>query len=209
MKKLLLLICCGFAVSTASAQVPTVGIKGGVNFATMSSSSSGSSSSVSTGTLTTFSAGIFVDFKAGSNWSVQPALLYTGKGASESASNENGSYTAKAKLFYLQVPLNFVYNVPVAVGTFYIGAGPYVAYGLSAKLEAHGNGQTVSQDIEFGDGEDQYKRIEAGATALTGIKFKQGLLLNLNYDLGLTSISNQTNVNTKNRVFGISVGYKF
>ncbi|MFD0792281.1 porin family protein [Mucilaginibacter litoreus] len=209
MKKILLSICCAFAVSATFAQTPTVGIKGGLNLASLTSSSNTSSSSITTGTLTSFSAGIFVDFKAGSNWSVQPALLYTGKGAKESGEFDETNITIKAKINYLQLPLNFVYNVNSVAGTFYIGAGPYLGYGLSAKLEGNSNGQSESDDIGFGDGEDQYKRIDAGATALIGYKFKQGVLLNLNYDLGLTDISNQSSSSTKTRVFGISVGYAF
>jgi hypothetical protein len=209
MKKILLLVCCAFAASTAFAQIPTVGIKGGVNFASLSSSSSSTAGTYNTGTLTSFSAGVFVDFKTSGNISIQPALLYTGKGAKESGEDSGTSYSVKAKINYLQIPVNIVYNVPVAVGTFYFGAGPYAAYGLSAKVEAAGSGQSQSIDVNFGDGEDQYKRIDAGITALAGLKFKQGLLLNLNLDLGLTNVSNQVDSSTKTRVVGLSVGYAF
>jgi hypothetical protein len=209
MKKILLLLCCAFAASTAFAQIPTIGIKGGVNFASLSSSSNAADGTYNTGALTSFSAGIFVDFKTGGSLSIQPALLYTGKGGKESADFDGSNVSAKAKINYLQVPVNFVFNAPIAVGTFFVGAGPYVGYGLSAKVEASFDGKTESQEVDFGDVKGQYKRIEAGATGIAGIKFKQGLMLNLNYDLGLTNISNETDSSTKTRVFGISVGYAF
>ena len=47
----------------AFAQLPTIGFKGGVNFATLNASASGTNLSITSGTLTTFNVGAFVDFK--------------------------------------------------------------------------------------------------------------------------------------------------
>jgi hypothetical protein len=209
MKKILLMLCCGLAASSAFAQKTTFGIKGGVNFASLSSSSSSTEGSYTTGTLTSFSVGVFADFKTESALSIQPAILYTGKGAKESGNISGTSYNVKANINYLQVPVNFLYNAPSRAGKFFVGAGPYAAFGLSAKVKASSGGQTESQDVEFGDGDDQYKRIDAGVTALVGFKFTQGALVSLNYDLGFTNISNQADNSTKTRVFGVSVGYAF
>ncbi|MCO5934413.1 PorT family protein [Mucilaginibacter sp. RB4R14] len=207
MKKLLLLLCCGFAASTAFAQRPTFGIKGGVNFAKTAFSIP--DKTISTGFTTTFAAGLFADFKVGNNVSIQPALNYTGKGGKLSDFDSEGT-TVDIKTYYLQVPVNVVYRVPVAIGNIYFGAGPYVGIGLSGKGKTTRNGNTESQDVKFGS-DAPNKRTEYGLNGITGLEFKSGFLIGLNYDLGLTNTNNLegTGVVAKNRVFGLSVGYKF
>jgi hypothetical protein len=206
MKKLVLAILAFGSALTASAQSKTTfGVSGGVNFAKIVVSLEGSSISASTGSLTTFSVGVFADAPVGSNLSIQPGLYYTGKGGSQSESGE----TSKLKLYYLQLPVNIVYNVPVSAGKLFFGAGPYAAYGLSGKQEATGES---SVDVKFGsDVSSDVKRTDFGATGLVGFNFTNGLLLKANYDLGLSNIlpTNEFGAKTKNRVFGLSVGYTF
>jgi hypothetical protein len=207
MKKLLLILCCAFAASTAFAQVPSFGIRGGVNFASLTASSG--SLSVSTGSTTTFAVGVFTDFKLGAV-SIQPALNYTGKGGHFAFEGLDGE--ADFKTYYLQVPVNVVYRIPAVIGNVYFGAGPYVGLGLSGKAKGTDeNGNSVSEDIEFGSDPGTFKRTDFGLNGIAGVEFKGGLILGINYDLGLSNISNDTgdSESLKNRVFGISVGYKF
>jgi hypothetical protein len=205
MKKFLLF--AGLIVASSLsvfAQSATFGIKGGVNFAQLHTSFSGTSSSVSTGSLTTFSAGPYADIQF-TNFSIQPALNFTGRGANET----EGDVHVQAKLFYLQLPIDVVYNVDIEPGVIYFGAGPYIAYGLSAKVKVSDSTGSQSKSVGFGSSEDKYKAIDAGANIVAGIKVDGGLLFAINYDYGLTNISNIAGNKTTNRVFGISVGYTF
>ncbi|RFZ95032.1 PorT family protein [Mucilaginibacter conchicola] len=205
MRKFLLSVCCAFAVSSAFAQVPSFGIRGGIGFAKLSASNG--NISVSTGSTTTFAAGVFADFKTGNNFSIQPALNYVGKGGNVS---DDGA-EVDIKTYYLQVPINVVYHVPAVFGHVYFGAGPYVAMGLSGKAKASDGTNSASEDIHFGSGADEFKKIDAGLNGIAGFEFKNGFLIGLNYDLGLTDIGNDgtSEVSTKNRVFGVSIGFKF
>lgn len=206
MKKILLSLCFLTASFAAFAQLPTFGVKGGVNFATLHATVDGVSGSGNSGSLTTFNVGAFVDFKF-DNVSIQPALNFTGKGGSSSVSiDEEAGSSGKVKLYYLQVPVNVVYHVPAAVGEFYFGAGPYVGVGVSGKAK---DDQGNSENISFGSTENDIKRTDFGANAILGFKFKTGFLINANYDLGLTNITNVNGVKLTNRVFGVSVGYAF
>lgn len=206
MKKLLLLIgliiasCNAFSQSSA-----TFGIKGGVNFAQLYSTFENTTGSAATGSLTTYSIGVFADVKISDKVSIQPGFNYTGKGGNE----KNGDSVIKAKLFYLQFPVNAVYHVEIDPGEIYFGAGPYLAYGLSAKVQVSDGKTSVSQNVGFGGGETKYQSLDAGFNALAGIKLDNGLLFDIHYDFGLTNVSNISGVNTTNRVFGISVGYVF
>ncbi|UOE51582.1 PorT family protein [Mucilaginibacter sp. SMC90] len=206
MKKTLLSLCLLMASFAAFAQLPTVGFKGGVNFATLHATVDGFSGSGNSGSLTSFNVGAFVDFKFG-NVSLQPALNFTGKGGSSSVSiDDEASASGKVKLYYLQVPVNVVYHVPAVVGDFYFGAGPYLGMGVSGKSkDDNGN----SESIKFGSGQDEIKRTDAGLDAIVGFKFKTGFLINANYDWGLTNITNVDGIKLTNRVLGISVGYAF
>ncbi|TSD66129.1 PorT family protein [Inquilinus sp. KBS0705] len=206
MKKIFLSITLVAVSVCAFAQSASLGVKGGVNFANLSAQSSGGSTTYTTGQLTTFSVGLFADIKF-AGLSLQPALIYTGKGGQEDDNNGN---VAQVKLYYLQVPVNLVYHIPAVIGNVYLGAGPYAAYGVSGKTKViTSGGSSVSDNVTFGDGIDDIKRTDIGLNGIAGIEFKNNFLIGLNYDLGLTNISNDNSVTTKTRVFGISAGFKF
>ena len=206
------------------AQLPTFGIKGGLNLAkfTLSASQDGQSISLSSKSLPTFNVGVFADVKLPlTNFSVRPELNYAGQGGRFSTTNTEGGVTQTAttdeKLYYLQLPVNLLYHVPVIVGDVYFGAGPYAAKGLSGKIVAKsddGNGgkSSTSMDIKFGSAEgDQMKSMQYGVDFVAGFKLKNGLLINLNYNLGLSNDvpTGGANGSNKSKVFGASVGYAF
>ncbi|MBK0380877.1 porin family protein [Mucilaginibacter segetis] len=205
MKKLLLSIALFSAVTTAFAQSASFGIKGGVNFADVAASSG--SFSATLGSLTTFSVGAFTDIKAGAI-SVQPGIYYTGKGfKTVTTSTESVSLDLK----YVEVPVNFVYHVPAVVGDVYFGAGPYAAIGVNGKAKAKSGSDSYEEDVTFGDGPEDIKKTDFGLQFIGGFHFSKGLLIGVNYDLGLSDISNDdsTDGTLKHRVWGISVGFTF
>lgn len=206
------------------AQLPSIGIKGGVNFATLSASGqannvvAGTNLQSSSGNITSFNVGIFADIKL-KNLSLQPAIFFTGKGGTFDGSTgalPDGSTSevhSKYSLYYIQVPVNLVYHFPVVLGEFYLGAGPYAGTGISGKLNLSAvNTKTGpfegSQDIKFGNESGDIKRMDYGVNAIGGIKLKTGIMFNLNYDLGLADILQQSDgTKMKTRVLGLSVGY--
>jgi len=227
MKKILL-IACFLIISLATfAQMPFIGVKGGLNIATITNPDGGNS--VSSSSIATFNAGVFVDFKFG-NFSLQPALNYTGKGGSytenlyyyfpdavpePNIANGSGAGTenVKEQLYYLQLPVNIVYHLPVVVGNIYFGAGPYIAQGLSGKItDSYSNASTVTtQKVTFGNSASDIKATQFGADAIIGFKSRSGILFNVNYDLGLTNDipASAGGSKSKSHVFGISLGYAF
>jgi hypothetical protein len=135
-------------------------------------------------------------------------LFYTGKGFK--FSDDNSSESAQIGLRYLQIPVNFVYHVPAAVGNVYFGAGPFAAFGLSGKAKATSGGTSMEEDVTFGDGAGEFKRTEFGLQGIAGFQLNSGFLIGVSYDLGLTNISNTSDEGSlKNRVFGVSVGFTF
>lgn len=245
MKKILLTICLAVASLTTFAQYydePTVtfGVKGGANMVNMQASIAGDfSASGTTKSIVTFTGGLFADIRIDDYFTLQPALLFTGKGGKmvdeiglniNIGEDEGADVTSitesKYTLYYAHVPLNLLYNVPAGDNKFYFGAGPYASYAITGKIKTTTTGAdeeagevngTTSRNVQFGDGEEQIKRLDYGVGALIGFKFYTGFSVNFNYEFGLASISTQKysdgesslTSKLKNRGFGLSVGYSF
>ena len=212
--------------STASAQTTTTfGVKAGLNFA---------SATNTTSAITSFLAGAFANVGLSKSLWLQPGLYYSGKGYKnyENVTYEVGRFLRdeKCTLSYLQLPLNLVYHRGIKQGSFFVGAGPFAAVALNGRLKGYIE-QPISNDasitmirtdynlkIEIGKDHsgrmDDYnasgiKRMDFGATALAGFAFNNGLLFNMNYDLGLTNIRSGNYGTIKTRTIGFSLGFNF
>lgn len=209
MKRTLLLICLAGVCSFSFGQSVKFGIEGGVNLSKLAASSSGLT--LTSSSVTGFRVGGVVDLGFG-NVSLQPGLFYSTKGGSYGSASDGG--TAKLTLNYVEIPVNLVYNIPVVVGKVFIGAGPYVAMGVSGKstttgaFTSSGSG-TESQDITFGSGANDTKNPDYGLNFMGGIRFKGGFVVSAGYGLGLGNLSNDNSASVKNRVISFSVGYFF
>ena len=237
MKKIILAALLAGSALSASAQfsqpaTTTFGIRGGLNLAHVQLGADGTSTTANTGKLTSFSAGLYADIAVNDGFSIQPGLFYSGKGFKLDGLNSSfdfgdefsGSSTgeAKTKISYIQVPVNFVFNVPTGAGKFYVGAGPFAAVAVSAKVTGYaeatvnfgGNTTTqredINQKVEIGS-DGGIKRFDYGATGLAGFRFTNGVSLNATYDLGLANISggDSEGGKMKTRTIGLSLGYNF
>lgn len=234
MKKQLLSTAVILAVSLGvNAQVKTSTnrggfmVKGGVNFSNISVTDNGRVDDANT--LTSFHAGIAYDIPFCNYFSLQPGLLFTGKGAKTQLGKEtdNFYYKATSNPMYLEVPLNFVAKIPTGTySNFFVGAGPYAAAGIAGKnkVETHTIGvvsnssndivysndnPTTSQEENYGYG--KLKRFDYGVNALAGVEFPK-FSIAANYGYGLAKINsgtdNSANDKGKNRVISLSLGIK-
>lgn len=200
-QKITLLILATVIVANAFAQKPSIGITAGIT-------SSSWKATVDNETETTdsrigFTAGIVAAIPISSNFSFMPALNYVQKGFLENMEDDD---KIEATLNYLELPLNFVYNRD----GFFIGAGPALSFGLSGKGKSTFNGETNEEEIDFGSADDELKATEFSANFLTGYQFKNGFLVSLNYNLGLSNVWNgEDGGKLTNRYFGFRIGYMF
>lgn len=195
MKKLFLFIAVALFIFNSNAQdKPTsddgikFGIKGGVNFATLT----GDTEDVKS--RTAFHFGAVVEIPVSDMFSVQPELLYSGQGAKDDSSDD------ELKLDYLNIPVMAKFYV--AEG-FSLEVGPQVGFLLSAKEEFDGE----SEDIK-----DFVKEIDFGVNFGVGYAMETGLNFGARYNLGLSDINDygeSFNDSIKNGVFQISIGYMF
>ena len=127
------------AATTAQAQASiSFGPRLGLNVSTISESGTPSGFNQQTKSIVGLQVGGTLNVGISENFSFQPSLLYTQKGAEFTGSDTDDtnrpyvtSFTATAtpKLNYLELPLNFVYTLGGQEG-FQLFAGPYVAVGV-------------------------------------------------------------------------------
>ncbi len=138
-------------------------------------------------------------------------LLFTTKGTKMDVSD----VTTKKNLYYLDLPLNVMFQHELGGITLIAQAGPYVGLGLFGKNKIDGKvlGVDISEeeDIEWGSDDDaDLKRLDFGLTFGGGVALNN-LTLGLSYDLGLANVSPSDNNGYKesHRVLKLSLGYRF
>ncbi len=183
------------------------GAKVGVNFANLNGSDAGSTSS-----RTGLVIGAYANIGVADIISIQPEVLYSMKGASQSLSVGGSTYTATVKLNYLDIPVLLKVNVPLSGGSSIrpsLFAGPSLGILLSSKTKVEGGG--VSQES---DTKSDTKSTDFGIVVGAGLGFgfaghEAGI--DARYQQGLTSLDKSTSskADVKNTLFGINLSVGF
>ncbi|QIH36089.1 porin family protein [Sphingobacterium sp. DR205] len=200
MKKLLLSAAILFGSLGAFAQGGLgYGLRAGVNIPKYSTSFGDTKSN------TGFFVTGYLDAPVSPYFSVQPGLSLQNKGA-KWLETSNGD--VKESVMSLDIPVNLVAKLPTGgSGNFFIGAGPYVGFGLSGKQKATGGDVKFEEDIEFGSGEGKHlKRTDFGVNFLAGYQLTNGFQINAGYGLGLTNLAPNSG-SIKNRVWSVGIGF--
>lgn len=135
--------------------------------------------------------------KKGSNFSLQPGLLFSSQGGRNSEVSEN------FRINYLEMP--FQLNYKFYSGGFNLKASlaPYVSYGLAAK------NKITNERIKFGKNADQLKKWDYGITPGLTITPIGNMDFFAGYKIGLNNISNVANETMYNRGFYVRMTIKF
>lgn len=166
-----------------------------------------------------FHVGATAEFPISNSVAFETGLLLSTKGFKESVKETDIGAILESKsslnLLYLDIPLTAKAYYNIGASKIYGAFGPYIGFGLSgkSKSEATFNGETQSdeQDVNWESGDsDDLKRLDYGLTVGAGMEFNS-FLIGLSYNLGLANISAVTDdgQKIKNKVFGLSIGYKF
>ncbi|TPG62266.1 porin family protein [Hymenobacter nivis] len=219
MKKVILpLALLAGIVGTANAQTGIkYGVKGGFNGATFSGTDS-KGSEYKAG----FAAGVFANFGVADNFSIQPEVLYSQKGASVDNFQGVSGTTFKSTLGYLDVPIMLRVNAGDAGKGLFFELGPQGSFVLHNRdfLQANGNkftDETTTRDLN---------KVMIGYVGGIGYQLTSGLSLGLRYTgdfskaykdgpsttLKASPTSNgflASNPSVHNSVFQFQVGYAF
>lgn len=217
-----------FLSSFISASAQSGQLRAGVNLANVSVTDDGHVDDARM--LPSFQVGIIGDFPlAGSILSIQPGLLFTGKGSKTESGSRNSSFYSKATTnpYYIEVPLSLVAKLPLGGGSrFFVGGGAYGAIGVAGKTKIENqtplttsntersikfsNDDPTTLDYEEGAGFGIMKRFDYGLNGTAGIEGK-AVVLGVNYGLGLAKLQSGTendDNNNKHRVLSITLGFK-
>ncbi|WP_343302991.1 porin family protein [Chitinophaga niabensis] len=172
-------------------------------------------------------AGLVADIHLIKGFYLQPQVLISKKGAKM----EQRAYLSfityigdqKTDLTYLELPVNLVYKMPLGTGKLVAGAGGYCARGISGKFDDRVSQTTpgnptykneISGKIRFENKIPAqheptyfYKKSDHGLNFMAGYEFKNGLIFNASYSMGLTDAFTPEPEIRRNRYFGLSAGY--
>lgn len=204
MKKIALFAITVVAATVSYAQLNTTfGIKAGPqnNLLVIRETGSGSDDERVAFTGFGFHVGGIADLGFTEHFSVQPQLLFTSKSVKIS---DESSFS----LLNIDIPINLFYKN----NGFFVGGGPNLSYGLSAKQKTDGS---PDQDLYDDDGGDApFKRFGFGVNIAMGYTFPGGFTLGANYTPILSNLVNEdggmgTDTEINPRAFGFSIGYMF
>lgn len=163
--------------------------------------------------------GASVDFPLNDFLSVEPGLLFETKGCEYKYDivGVNRKYTLNLNYISIPIKLNASYEINKTVKVFG-GIGPYVGFGFGGEIEESAIASTLNgeylivEDISWGSDEDvdDFKTLDVGMSVCAGLEL-ESIFFMVSYDLGLVDITSYSENSdlTKNRVFKVSVGYKF
>jgi len=213
MKKLILSATAVLFTVGAFAQTPGLGygIKAGINIPTYHYSND--NNDWNNKSTTNFHITAYLDAPVTSMFYIQPGVSLQGKGSElNHTKSDQGAYTETQNTMWIEVPVNAVLKFPTGdAGNFFIGAGPYLAFGISGenKYKYEGENSTSVQETKFDfDKNGTQKGTDFGVNFLAGYQLNNGLTLGAGYGVGISDIA-PDNVDYKqnNRVLSFSVGY--
>ena len=191
--------------TVAFAQV-NFGVKAGLNLATMNLKGEFADEIKDLKkSLLTFQVGGVLEFNLTDNIALQPGLMLVGKGLKL----EEGDAKATTNPIYLQVPVLVLYKQQM----FYIGAGPYVGFGLFGKAKEEFAGEKESNDLNFGNGEDDdFAPLDFGLLLEGGVILNQ-IRIGAGYGLGLSNVypsdARGDDDSAKHGIISLNVAYMF
>ncbi len=174
---------------------PSFGVKGGVNFTHIT----GADEFSDTKSRTSFHVGVVGELPLTDMFSLQAEALYSGQGYDATLDlGLLGNRDYEMQLDYIQVPV--LAKVYLTRGLS-IEAGPQFSFLINEEVDFRP--EDDAGDIDMDDAKSFDFGIAAGLTFQT----EMGLFATGRYSYGLTDIYD--NVDARNTVFQIGIGYKF
>ena len=212
MKKTIIILCTLFLSASAIAQDQKVklGIKAGLNLATLTFDESELDSSSKAG----FTAGVMVEIPMTKKFSIQPEIMYSQQGTKTSFSDSdvtNSNYESTIKLNYLNIPVMLKYYVIEGLS---VQAGPQIGILLKTNNKYKDNFLGYDNQESF-DLKEYSSGIDTSLNVGLGYQFKDKFYTDLRYNISYSNVFKDGDTNhfidndMKNRVLQITIGYFF
>lgn len=165
--------------NTVQSQSLRFGVKAGANFSDLIGDDT---SGLDTSTKTGFHIGALVEFKLLENLSIQPEIMYSSKGAKLDDFDD-------VNFNYITVPV--LAKLYLITEKLSLEVGPQFSFLIDESVPD----QFESESFDF------------AAVGGLGYQFTENVFVQLRYVAGLTDTSKDAEI--KNRVFQLSLGYRF
>lgn len=225
MKKIFTLAIASLALLSTNAQT-RLGLKAGYSFTDVNpGAKKGYSFGLEHSGISTFHAGIVADIALGKHFALQPGVLYAPRGFDQDGyipgpADGPEEMDAKVRYHYLEMPVNFLYKHTWGPGRLFVGAGPFLAYGIKGSVDAtHMKTYHLKETVVFMNKPRSYQSImaqkrylkpfNAGAGLMLGYECFSGMTLSANYNIGLTNLEPEGYISQRSRALYVSVGYFF
>ena len=167
-----------------------------------------------------YHGGILYDYvlkkKRNEELSFETGFIFDTKGVDQQLDEGEFTIDNTFSLYYIDVPvmLKYIYRFR-SLNKIYFGAGPFVGLGLTGSKEytyayVNGEASTNNDAISWGnDPDNDFKRLDYGATAKVGFLHHNGFDVSVSYDYGIPNVAAASEVKTyKHRVLRLSIGYR-
>jgi len=180
--------------SGMTTKVPSFGVKGGVNFATISGDDFDPDS------RTSFHVGLLGEFPLTDTFSLQAEALYSGQGFKSNV--DGGIFGGEGEVEY---QLDYI-NVPVLAKIYLttglsVEVGPQFSFKVNEEIDSDANNDGGDLDL------DEAKDFDFGIAGGLTFQTEMGIFATGRYTYGLTEIIEDTDA--KNSVFQVGIGFKF
>ncbi|WP_156307972.1 outer membrane beta-barrel protein [Sphingobacterium endophyticum] len=199
MKRIISGIFLTVATVTVSHAQSNFGMRGGLNLS--SEYMRLDNQSATTKLAPMYHLTVYYDVLVSPGFSVQPGLSLEAKGGK----SEIGGESLTDRLLYLQVPVNFLGRARTRSGDFFFGGGPFLAYGIDARVTSGRN----AIHLEWGSGPEQLRPFDFGLGVLLGYRMDNGLVFHMGSNAGFINMSNQDGAKYLNRTTSVGIGYEF
>ena len=192
MKKIFLIALAFAAFSGVKAQNEGFSIapKIGMNVSKVSDMSF---SDVKAKSLADFNIGLTGQYRFENSFALETGIIYSRQGVKLKEEGEK----LNIKLGYINVPVLAKYYIVKGLNVF---AGPELGFCVSKKS----NFDEIEEGLK-----DAIKGFSLAASVGAGYEFDCGLLLQMNYNIGLTKINKDGDEKNRNNVFQVSAGWRF
>ena len=200
------------AATPTFAQVK-FGLKGGLNLTNMLAKDNNQNLGKDFYIKPGFHLGATAAFSMSKKFGLESGLLFSTKGYM----TEFWSIKRTIQVNYLELPILAVYKIDLGRTNLLIHAGPYIGYALSGKLKANQpilgpNNDAKEEALKIGNDKlkDDIKPLDWGLNIGSAAEVNH-ITVGMQYGTGIANISAYTDNKTviKNRVFYISLGYRF
>jgi hypothetical protein len=148
------------------------------------------------------SVGGIIKYDISSNFALQSGIdAYYKTSDLESKADKSSD---KLKSWGVEIPLYGIVQVELGSGKAFIGAGPYLSYGISAKSDGANLFKKNSET-----GKAAMNRLDYGVRGIIGYDFNKNWQINASYQFGLADLHKSKGGSMKSHGAAIGIAYKF